>query len=422
MLNKCGMSQVEEFLKYTFNFSLKHLLYPLSFFFFELKMKKQAKIYHLNKKSKTVEDYLKDFDRYLLDGNFKLLIKQAGEAIKKYPTENVFLYISKAVAHSNINEEKTAIDILLNAKNIFRDEKAIHFYLAKFYDEQNKIEAAKSELLKAIELTPPRDKNSKSDFLNELAVLFWKEGNNKEAIKILKSALKENPTNLQAKENLEFFSMERNNKPGTDLLGLFLKVQSDKYFASTGKSSFSSEKETNRILDIIFKKWNNEIAAKFDEINKLSKQKQEKFLREVEIDFSLNSPYKQTKTEEGLDLDIEEIMDEINNYLDFLPADSLVILPLLEPLIIKAGMKKARILEIITKGNPSDEEKDILQWAVDVGFTLMDSNLEDDEAEKELIFEEAVEIAADYIPRTKSRDILIKTAARLYEISNYGDI
>lgn len=134
--------------------------------------------------------------------------------------------------------------------------------------------------------------------------------------------------------------------------------------------------------------------------------------------FKLSPPTKKTKPEKTQlsKKEIDEILDSINEELDFLPEDSILYIPFLIPLYEAAGLTEKQIQNTLFSDDPAPEDIHILQWGIDVGYSLIDASLEDDDNEWELIMEEAVDIAADYVPRVKSRDILIQIETMLRKI------
>ncbi len=121
------------------------------------------------------------------------------------------------------------------------------------------------------------------------------------------------------------------------------------------------------------------------------------------------------------DLDFFDILDNANKELDYLPPDSILLIPFLEPLLKEAGVTKKKLDYIIMNNAPNEEEKDILQWAAELGFLMMDLVDEADEDTKDLLRDEAVDVAADYVPRVKSRKILPEIELLFEELKNIGD-
>ncbi len=114
--------------------------------------------------------------------------------------------------------------------------------------------------------------------------------------------------------------------------------------------------------------------------------------------------------------EIDEILDSINEELDFLSEDSILYIPFLMQLFKAAGMTENQIQKTLFSDNPDPMNIHILQWGIYVGYCLIDASLEEDDNEWELLMEEAVEIAADYVPRVKSRDILLRIEEVLRQI------
>ena len=120
--------------------------------------------------------------------------------------------------------------------------------------------------------------------------------------------------------------------------------------------------------------------------------------------------------------DFMNLLDEINDMIDYLPPDSFLLIPFLDPLIKEAGLNKRRFDKIIMTNSPTEEEKELLQWASEIGFLMLDVVMENNKKEKELLREEAIDVAADYVPRIKSRKILPELEAVFEELKEMGKL
>lgn len=128
------------------------------------------------------------------------------------------------------------------------------------------------------------------------------------------------------------------------------------------------------------------------------------------------------KTEKNSFQDFSKMLDEINEIIDYLPSDSILLIPFLDPLIKAAGLSHKRFENIIMSGSPNEEDKELLQWAAELGFLMLDIVMEKDKKEKELLREEVVEVAADFVPRVKSRKILPDVEAVFEELKKRGNL
>ncbi len=371
--------------------------------------KKHAKIFHLKPDMLSPMELMEKLNKKLYDGEFNYVIKESKTAIKRYPREKLF-YILQALAYSAIKNNTEALKILKSAEKLFPNDSEIFYNLAKIYFEESEFAVSEEYFLKAIKNVPKSDYRSKAEFLNDLAVLYRILGRYKEAVKLLKQALNENPKDSRVKSNYKLYSKElAKGGPPLDDHGLFQEIQTEEYFRAKTRTEFISEDEAEQVMLIIQDAWNKEVVPHSKKLKNLSITEKSKWFRNIEPDFSLVY-LKELKEDDISKLftneDFEEAIDRINEELDFLPEDSILIIPIMQPLLDEVGLNIERLGEILNTGKRTDEEEDILLWASDIGLTLIDAAYERDEDEKELIIEEAVEIAADYVPRIKSREIL----------------
>ena len=136
--------------------------------------------------------------------------------------------------------------------------------------------------------------------------------------------------------------------------------------------------------------------------------------------FKLDTSTKKNEKDELKDF--MNLLDEINDMIDYLPPDSFLLIPFLDPLIKEAGLNKRRFDKIIMTNSPTEEEKELLQWASEIGFLMLDVVMENNKKEKELLREEAIDVAADYVPRIKSRKILPELEAVFEELKEMGKL
>jgi tetratricopeptide (TPR) repeat protein len=379
--------------------------------------KKQAKIFQLKPPAENRIELLKKLDSKLLDGEFEYVIRESKSAIKRFPSEK-FFYIIQSLAYACIKKNTEALKILNTAEKLFPDNSDVLYYLAKIHKEESSFDLAEEYFLKSLKHSPKSDHLGKAEILNDYAVLLRLVGRRKDAIKKLKLALKENRKDTLALHNYELFMKElKQGDLPLDDSELFQTIQIEEYFRDKFRKEFLSEHETKQVMQLIVDAWNKEVAPYSERLKNLSISEKSKWFRRVELNFSLvnigkieNDDLDEIISKE----DFAKTLDMINEALDFLPPDSILVLPLVQPLLYEAGLSDERVEDILESGKPTAEEEDILHWAVDVGFLIMDSVYEEDEYVKELIWEEAIDVAADYVPRIKSRE-MIDDLARIFE-------
>ena len=104
-----------------------------------------------------------------------------------------------------------------------------------------------------------------------------------------REALREDPTNIPARKNLEEFRNEFNEAatPGAvfDDLYHFQQIQTECYLAERGKRKFESKKEMELVLGAILEVWNTHLAPRGKEIDAMTPAEKTELFRKAKIDF-----------------------------------------------------------------------------------------------------------------------------------------
>ncbi len=102
----------------------------------------------------------------------------------------------------------------------------------------------------------------------------------------------------------------------------------------------------------------------------------------------------------------EQVMGLINERLDFLPENSVLLLPFLQSFLAETGLSSNRVEEIIVAGEQTEEEEDILITASNAAHTILEMLEDDDEEYQECLYEEAFDLASEYVPKVNGRVLL----------------
>ncbi|MGV8017872.1 MAG: tetratricopeptide repeat protein [Ignavibacteria bacterium] len=232
---------------------------------------------------------LKELDKLMLSGNFLMLIEESEKAIARFPKNRV-LYTMKAIAHSQLRQIEEALSTLRLAEEIFPNDREILFELARTYKDAFDFENAEKYFKMSYQLTPKGFKDARSDCLSELGELYWEYNCGEEALEYWKEALKENPKNRKAKENLENRSNRYGEPETSDKLlndmHHFRLIQTQKYFKSKKIDMFTDIYETNQIIWIINAGWNNHVAPEKEKLDTLSVAEINKWFKSIKLDFT----------------------------------------------------------------------------------------------------------------------------------------
>ena len=381
-------------------------------------------------------DTLKKIDKLLMKGNFKAVIKEAAAARVRYPN-NLFFYTMESIAQSTLGNSEKALKLLQIAENKFPDSYEVHFHLAKVYEDLEDYEKAEASYKKSYDTSPAEYPEERSDCLNDLGVLYWKLLRREEALENWKLALLEYPRNTKAKRNLRHFTNEY-NEPKADLplmddINHFRNIQLEKYFTANNKNGFSNIEEVNKVLQLIGDAWNKHIVADMERLDTSSAEVKTKWFESIEIDFNgtpmtnedksklfggpeskkggeTTSKKKKRKMSKE-----EKELEEFKSKFPFLPEDGFLFITIASPFLVKAGLELERFEEILKEGTDDEDEIEMLLWAYDIGNTLFESVMSDDDEEAKEILNIAFDIAGEILEEEEIKNALEVTLKAIQE-------
>ncbi len=197
----------------------------------------------------------------------------AEEAVGRYPDEPL-LYTALAICHCETNDVPKAIDVLQTAVGRFPESGDLMFDLADTLNSAGRYREAEDAYRKALDLTPRESTKERSECYNGLAVALWEQQHRSDALLMWKQAIKEDPRNAVARENLrhctnEFNEPAASSKLFNDLYH-FQRIQTERYFHAHGREGFESPEEAQRVLGAIMTAWNKHMAPHGREIDAMS--------------------------------------------------------------------------------------------------------------------------------------------------------
>jgi hypothetical protein len=224
-------------------------------------------------------------------------------------------------------------------------------------------------------------KHERSECLNGLGVVLWRQHKRDEALEVWRRALDEDPANKIARKNLDKFTNEY-NEPAT-LVGAFddpnhfRTIQTELYLQQQGKTEFSTKEETMEVIGAILQAWNEHLAPRSKEIETMTAAEKTELFGGVRVDFArqFEPPvFKQPQTvETELSDDDRHVLELFDSMFPFLPPGTGIFLPGAMIALIALGIDKGRLKAIINGDEPSDDEEDLIMWAVDATAVLVDA-------------------------------------------------
>lgn len=202
---------------------------------------------------------------------------------------------------------------------------------------------------------------------------------------------------------------------------MFIDIQMSKFFKLTGQSAFKNDKEANDVLKIIIGVYNNQIATDHLRLDNLADEAKATWFNSVEINFNninlnnvksnnLESNYALNDIDIGDDEHLEEMYEtlkEFDEIFDFLPKGAMPVILNGLPLFEIYGYPIERFRNIVSgeiKTRKFDEE--IFSWVFDTSLAIMDSVLNKNKDERQLAYQEAIEIAQDFLDDDEAKFVV----------------
>lgn len=166
--------------------------------------KKAPQIFYLDSREEEF-NLVKSIQKQLNNHKYLKVLDEATKAKNKFPG-NQFFYIMASIAYLQINQPKNALIILLEAEKNIPNDYQIKFHLAKTYENLNDYLKAEECYRSALDNVEINDNDFRSNIFDDLAALLMVQERKDEALECWKSALMENPKNINAQNNLRNFT------------------------------------------------------------------------------------------------------------------------------------------------------------------------------------------------------------------------
>lgn len=374
---------------------------------------------------------LPDFNELLTQFKSLILQKKYTEAISfgkrkfKHGAPLPDYYTGLAICYSETDKPKEAIKILTKAETLFPDNADVYYYLGSNHFTLENYDAAEVYFLKSLEISPPERRIERSECLNNLGVLNWKVLKREEALSYWKDAVRENPFNTKAQQNIKEFSNDYGEPKAAnqlfDDLYHFQNIHKKKYFELKSKTDFDSMEEVEEWTEITSLKWNEFMEEKLHDFNLMTPIQKTELYNNITIDYSIiskkNNPKQSKKNTKKSSADKSK---SFRKGFSFLTEDLLVFLPFTVPILSLSGLEKERFEEIVKGAKATDEEEELFFWAFDFLESVLGSvtNIETDE-EKQLLLE-AKQIALEILDENDADDAINMTRELCHNL--LGDI
>jgi tetratricopeptide (TPR) repeat protein len=331
----------------------------------------------------------------------------ARKLMKQFPDEPAY-YLAVFGCELQMKKFRQAHKVLLKAETRFPRHSEILHQLGLINYILEDFEEAERYDRKALDALPADNKLERSMYYNDLGEALWKQHKGDDALEAWRSSLEANPENDTAQQHLdecvnEYAEPKAPNKLFDDIYH-FTNIHKEQYFAQQGISDFDSAAEMQQVVGAIQHAWNEYIAPRGDETDAMTAAEKTALFRSVSVDFtqSFTTPLKTWKPplpEELLPLtdDEWEMMREFDEAFPYLPLSSGVLLPFAAPALLAAGFREPRIEAIISGATPTEEEEEILLWAIDMTSVILEALECQGTPEEIAILKEAIDIAEEVL-------------------------
>lgn len=358
-------------------------------------------------------ELLSQFQRLVLQKKYTEAISFGKRKFKNGAPPYTY-YIGMALCYSEMNKHIEAVKILSKAATLFPDNADVYYYLGTNHFVLENYEETEECFLKSLELTPSEKRIERSECLNNLGVLYWNDLRREEALDCWKDAVKENPFNSKAQENIKEFSNEYGEPKAAnrlfDELNHFQIIHRKKYFELKAKNEFDSIEEIEEWTEITTRKWNEIMEAKIHDISSMSSVQKTDLYSNVAIDYSMmekkiNREQPKKKSEKSP----ANKSKLFRKGFSFIDEDMLIFLPLTVPILSLSGLEKERFEAIANGAKATEEEEELFFWAFDFLESVLESATNIPANKKKQLLIEAKHIALEVLDEVDAEDAIKMT-------------
>ena len=331
-------------------------------------------------------------------------------------------YTGLSICYSQLNKPREALKALTKAETLFPNNADIYFSLGATHFDLENYEEAEACFLRSLELSPADKRIERSECLNNLGVLYWSDFRREEALDCWEAAVKENPFNNKAQENIKKFSNEYGEPKAAnqlfDDLYHFQNIHRKKYFELNAKTDFDSMEEAEEWTEITAQKWNEIMEAKLLDIGSMTPAQKTQLFKSVTIDYSMIGKAKKSKKNSK-----KSSSDKSKSFrkgFSFLDDELLPFLPLTVPILSLSGLEKERFEKIVNGAKATEDEEELFLWAFDFLESVLESITDIPPANKKKLLSEAKQTALEILDEYDAEEAINMTRELCHDL--FGDL
>ena len=330
------------------------------------------------------EKKMRQVHRLMVEKKFKRALPIAAELVRFFPAEPL-AHVAYAICHAETGNDEKALELRVEANIAIPDNRLIVFQTAEALNRLGRYRLAEGVFKRALVLSAAGTKRERSECLNGLGSVLWKQGKREEAIAAWKRSVAEDPTYAIPQKNLRELTNEYGeptpSSSAFDDPNHFQKIHMDRYFILHGKERFADLDEANQVIGAIYATWNEQIAPRSKELDLMTAAQKTEIFSSVQVDYTnkfapphgpgfrppagRRSGKPRATSKQKAKSPARKTPHRLDGQFHFLPPDGgRIVLDAGLPALVAAGMGAERLIAIV-KGAPIDdeEEQEIFLWA-----------------------------------------------------------
>ena len=349
---------------------------------------------------------------------------------------NPLVWAAEGICLSESGQSADALRIFDRALKSFPNDYNILYYKAETLSSQKKFEKAETAYRAALANVPASDRRSRSECLNGLGVALWHLLMKDEALECWRLAIQADPKNKTARRNLEEFTSPygrpQSVSPAMDDVNKFREVQTSRYLASQGRDEFESQREVAKVLGAIFEAWNNRLAPRGAELDRMTAAEKTVLFKSTHVDFEGGRPRASTgrrkpepppPNEQEMSDAVKEVERKAWKQLGFLPSSqaALLVVVIGKPLLEAVGLRYSRIKRIIDGQQLKKGDQETITWTWEVVREVMRAAGAGDATRRMTSLSAAQGIAEQRLNRKKSLNVVRAVLELAEEVLDESD-
>jgi len=379
----------------------------------------------------------RDFDGELDDaiekGEYKSAYNLSLKLMKEFPDQPKYPLMA-ATSLFHMGKQREALKVLREAVRRFPEYVVLRLIQIPLEGSLEGSERAEQCCRETLNILPPDAGEIKAQILNYLGTALWEQAKKEEALEVWRNTVREFPDFKTAQENLQEHTNEygepKTVHPLMDDLNHFSAIHVRRYFADKGRTEFLSEEEVAQVYGAIHQTWDEQVVPRKEETDQMTAAEKTALFESVVVDFTrevdtasilrAEPGEDETAGEEAPELS-EEFLKEMDSLFPYLPSGGGLLAMCAVPLLALCGLKERRFKALLEGKQPTEEEKDLLVWGVDVAGALLTRLIEKPGSVPDI--SEALEIAMERLEEPEARealDLVVELLTRGFDVPRPG--